>query len=273
VSRHPAAIRALVALVAAAALALPPAGCGGGIGGGGAGGAGDGSSPAVVSLAQALASEEGRAVKVQGHLVATEGGVVLASALLESFPPQAGGAVLPVTGLDLTALVGLSSTAGQPDLAQVRWSDYPIMLQGVMKGGALGVEKVPRSVGAETAEAKVRFCLPDEPLTSGETAWWVFDVTNLTEASIDVTFASGRLGDVVLSQGGGEKYRWSEGKTFTQATRVDTLLARGTTPYVFNDILQVAPGEYELTATIAASAGHEGGGTALPELVTTVTVR
>jgi len=69
----------------------------------------------------------------------------------------------------------------------------------------------------------VSFCLPAEPLASGETVWWVFDVTNVTDRSIDLTFSSGQIGDVVLSQDGAEKYRWSEGKAFTEAIRVDTI--------------------------------------------------
>jgi hypothetical protein len=130
-------------------------------------------------------------------------------------------------------------------------------------------------IEASATEAKVRFCLPVEPLVSGEVAWWVFDVSNLTGSSIDVTFASGQMGDVVLSQGGVEKYRWSEGKAFDQAIRVDTLESGQTTTYVFNDVVSVAPGDYDVTATVSASVGTVGGtgGAALPALVTKVTVR
>lgn len=119
--------------------------------------------------------------------------------------------MLPVTGLDLSALVGLSSTAAQPELAQVSWTDYWVTLEGAIRAGTLEVDVAPSVVEASTAEAKARFYLP-EPLVSGEVAWWVFDVSNLTPAAVDVTFASGQMCEVVLSQGGVEKYRWSKDK-------------------------------------------------------------
>lgn len=212
-------------------------------------------------------------MRVQGHIVATESAVVLADALLESYPPQAGGAMLPVTGLELSGLVGLGSTGAQPELAQVSWTDHWVTLEGVIKAGTLEVEAVPPVVEASTGEAKVRFSLPVDALVSGEVAWWVFDVRNLTTSALDVTFASGQMCEVVLSQGGVEKYRWSKGKAFQQVVMTDTIESGSTTPYVFNDILEVPPGDYDLTASVTASVGNAGGGTALPELVTKVTVR
>lgn len=53
----------------------------------------------------------------------------------------------------------------------------------------------------------------------------------------------------------------------------DTIEPSGTIPYVFNDIVELPPGDYDLTASVTASVGNADGGTALPELVTTVTVR
>jgi hypothetical protein len=243
-------------------------GCGGEEGG--TNGDGD-SSPVAVSIEQALAGEDGRSVSVRGYLVATADGVELASALLESYPPQAGGAALPVTGLDLGALVGLSSTTGGSGLGAVTWSDYPITLQGVIEAGALEVKEVPHSVEETAGELRVRFCLPEEPLISGETTWWVFDVTDSSGGSVDLTFSNGQMGEVVLSQDGVEKYRWSDGKLFTEAIRIDTIEPGDTVAYIFNDILQVAPGQYDLTAGIVASAGDDG--TRLPELTIKVTVR
>ncbi len=261
------AARGLAAvLLTASVIAGLATGCGGS--------AGDPDTPgAVVSVEQALASKDGTSLRVQGHIVATESAVVLADALLESYPPQAGGAVLPVTGLDLSALVALLSTAAQPDLAQVSWTDYWVTLGGVIKAGVLEVEAVPPVVESSTAEAKVRFSLPVDALVSGEVAWWVFDVSNLTTTALDLTFASGQMCEVVLSQGGVEKYRWSKGKAFTQAVMTDTIEPGDTTPVVFNDIIEVPPGDYDLTASVTASVGNAGGGTALPQLVAKVTVR
>jgi hypothetical protein len=78
-------------------------------------------SAAVLTIEQARAAEPGHLIRVTGAVVATGTEVSLASVLLESYPPQAGGATVPVEGLDLDSLVGLSSTADQPDLAQVIW--------------------------------------------------------------------------------------------------------------------------------------------------------
>jgi hypothetical protein len=49
--------------------------------------------------------------------------------------------------------------------------------------------------------------------------------------------------------------------------------------FVLNDTARVVPGEYELTATVAASVAPEGGpggpgsGIPLPEIKTTITVK
>jgi hypothetical protein len=231
-------------------------------------------SPGVaLSVEQALTAEDGRLIRAQGQVVATEADVVLASALLESYPPQAGGAILAVKGLDLAALVGLSSTVRQPGVALVTWSDFEVVLEGVVKNGTLEVESVPRVIEAGNAEMKVRFSAPVEPLVSGEMVWWVFDVTNLTGGELELTFPDGQTGEVVLAQSGEEKYRWSEGKAFIEAIRVDTIEPGGTVSYWLNDLLQIAPGVYDLKAMVTASAGPEGTTSELPQVATTVKVR
>jgi hypothetical protein len=231
-------------------------------------------SPEVaLSVEQALTAEDGRLIRAQGQVVATEADVVLASALLESYPPQAGGAILAVKGLDLAALVGLSSTVRQPGVALVTWSDFEVVLEGVVKNGTLEVESVPRVIEAGNAEMKVRFSAPVEPLVSGEMVWWVFDVTNLTGGELELTFPDGQTGEVVLAQSGEEKYRWSEGKAFIEAIRVDTIEPGGTVSYWLNDLLQIAPGVYDLKAMVTASAGPEGTTSELPQVATTVKVR
>jgi hypothetical protein len=197
----------------------------------------------------------------------------LASALLESHPPQAGGAILPVKGLDLAALVGLRSTAGQPGVAVVTWSDFAVVLKGVVKNGTLEVESVPRVIEAGNAAVKVRFSAPVEPLVSGETVWWVFDVTNVRSGDLELTFADGQTAEVLLAQSGEEKYRWSEGKAFIETIRVDTIEPGGTASYVLNDLLRIAPGDYDLKAVVTASAGPEGATSELPQVVTTIKVR
>jgi len=232
-----------------------------------------GGSSEVLSVEQALKVDQGKTVRVEGALVATETKVVLASALLESYPPQAGGATLAVEGLDLGGVVGLSSTRNQPDLAQVSWTDYPIVLEGVMEDGALQVAEAPAYVEATAGQVRVRFCPPVEPPAFGDTVWWVFDVTNVGSGPLELTFASGQTGEVVLSKDGVEKYRWSEGKAFTQAITTTTLESGQTVSCVFNDTLSVPAGDYEVTATVTASVGPEGAASPLPPIQATLTVR
>lgn len=227
----------------------------------------------VLTIEQALAADPGQLIKVQGTVVATGTEVVLASLLLESYPPQAGGATLPVKDLDLEELVGLSSTAGQPELAQVTWSDYWVVLEGVINDGVLDVQKTPRVVEATSGEVRVRFSPVSEPLVAGDQVWWAFDVKNVGMTPLDLTFSSGQRGDVILTQDGMEEYRWSAGKAFTEAIETVTIKPGIALSIVLNDKVQVAPGEYDLTATITAAAGPENALAALPELRTAVTVR
>lgn len=264
-----AGIICLLGLLAAALLV--GAGCGGG-------------EPApddgaVLTVEEALAVEPGELVKVQGAVVATATQTVLASALLESYPPQAGGAILPVTGLDLESLVGLSSTTDRPELNQVTWSDYWAVLGGVISNGELEVRKTPQVVETTSNGMRVRFSPVTEPLRAGDNLWWAFDVKNLEAMTLDLVFSSGQRANVVLAQGGVEKYRWSEGKAFDQAIETVTLEPSQTLSIVLNDLMSVEPGDYELTAMVTAAVGPAGGpgspgsGIPLAELKTTITVR
>ncbi len=230
----------------------------------------------MLTIEQALASEPGETIKVSGAIVATGNGadreIVLASALMESYPPQAGGAILPVTGLDLESLVGLSSTEGQPDLAPVTWSDYQVVLGGVIKDGVLEVQSTPQVVEATSGDVQVRFSPVTEPLTAGTTVWWAFDVQNTGSEPVILTFSSGQRADIVLSQDGEEKYRWSAGKAFTEAIETFTGAPGQIFPIVLNDEFGVTSGDYDLVATVTATVGPEGTAQPLPELTMTVTV-
>jgi hypothetical protein len=241
--------------------------------GGGEDGLTPGGADAVLTIEEALVAEDGQAVRVEGALLFTETRTVLASAMLESYPPQAGGAVIPVEGLDPASVVGLNSTAPQPDLAQVSWTDYRVVLEGVVEDGVLKVSEPPPAVEASAGGLRVRFCPPGEASASGDTVWWVFDVTNTGSSPVDLTFASGQTGEVVLSRDGIEEYRWSDGKVFTQAVSTLTLGSGQTVVYQFNDVVGVAAGEYELTATVTATVGQEGSATVLPVVRTTLRVR
>ena len=226
----------------------------------------------VLTVEQALAAEPGQTINVQGFVVATAEQTVLCSALAESYPPQAGGASLTVEGLDLGTLVGLSTTAGQEGVAEVTWSDYWVTLTGVIKDDVLTVQATPRVITTSAADLVIRFSPVSEPITSGDTVWWAFDVTNAGETPVDLTFSSGQRGDVTLSQGEVEKYRWSDGKAFTEAIETVTLQPGMSVPVVLNDVLAVPPGDYDVTAMVTASVGESGAATALPGIQTTLTI-
>lgn len=238
-------------------------------------GPGDGAET-VLTIEEALAADPGQTVKVTGAVLAKGAGadmeVVLASAMLESYPPQAGGATLPLKGLDLESLVGLTSTADNPDLAQVTWSDYWVVLEGVIDDGVLEVQKTPRVVEVTSAEVRLRFSPVTEPLQSGEQLWWAFDVKNLGDTPLQLTFSSGQRADVILGQDGVEKYRWSADKVFTAAMETVTVEPGRALSIVLNDRLPVAPGNYDVVAVVTASVGPEGATTVLPDLKTTITV-
>jgi hypothetical protein len=230
-------------------------------------------SGVVLTVEQALVAEEGQDLYVRGAVLSTSGKTVLASAVAESYPPQAGGATIPVAGLDLAALVGLSSTAGQAGMADVTWSDYWPTLRGVVKAGVLQVEGVPRVVEDTSVEGvRLRFSPVSEPVSSGDQVWWAFDVANTGQAPIQLVFSDGQKGDVILSQGGVEKYTWSEGKAFTQ--QVETVILDPGKSYsvVLNDTLDVPAGDYDLTARVTALVGSGGSGQPLPDLMSTLTV-
>jgi len=230
----------------------------------------------VRTIEQVLAAKDGTDVFVRGVLVATGAGedrkTVLASVLLESYPPQAGGAALPLAGLDPGSIVGLSSTAGHPESPQVTWSDFWLVLRGVMSGGELQVKEVPRVIAATVADARLRFSPVSEPVASGETAWWALDLTNTGLAPLQVTFSSGQRVEVVLSRNGVEQYRWSAGKAFDLAIQTVTLQPGDILPVVVNDILPVEPGEYELQATMTGTLDAGGASQPLPALSGTITV-
>ena len=240
--------------------------------GGGPSGPAPGSN-VVLTVEQALAAEKGQKLNVEGAILATGGQTVLASALAESEPPQAVGVTLPVKGLDLAALVGLSSTVGQAGMAEVTWSDYSVVLQGVIKSGALQVATVPAVIEDTSLEnVKVRFSSVSEPINSGDQVWWVFDVTNTGPAPLDLVFPNGQRGDVILTQGDVDKYAWSDGKAFTQVVETVTLAPGKSLSIVLNDTLAVPPGSYDLAARVTAVIGPSDSGVPPPDILATLTV-
>jgi len=241
----------------------------------------------TLTVQDALGAESGTVAQVVGALIVTygeaDGGaggaagqgepfMILTSALAESYPPQAGGPLMEVVGLDLEDLVGLTSTVGQADVAQATWSDYWLVLPGRIEEGVLEVQGTPDVIRAVTPELRSRFSAVSEPLRSGEVEWFAFDIRNETDTDVVLTFGSGQDGDVVLSQEGAERYRWSEGILFTEAVREITVSPGQSHRVVLNDSLDVPPGMYDLKAWIAATASISGREIQFPALEATVQV-
>lgn len=120
------------ALSAAIALALTLTACGEN-GAEPADGTQSGVGPGI-SVAEAIAGDFEGPVLVNGYLfVDTEGEATLADLILESYPPQPGGATLVVEDLDLSS-VELRSDQG------LSWTDETIQVLGAVADGKLIVD-------------------------------------------------------------------------------------------------------------------------------------
>ena len=229
-------------------------------------------SSVVLTIDQALAAEPGQDVKVSGFVVSAGGKTVFASALAESNPPQAAGSTIPISGLDPATLVGLSSTAGQAGLADVTWSDYSVVLEGVIVSGTFEVRVVPHVEEALDGDVKVRFSPVSAPVSSGSAVWWAMDITNTGKTPVDLTFSDGQHGEVILDQGDADLYTWSANQTFTQQVQTITLEPGKPFAVVLNDTLKVPAGTYNLTARVTGMVGPAGTAAPLPDIVTSLIV-
>ncbi|MGQ0521025.1 MAG: BsuPI-related putative proteinase inhibitor [Actinomycetota bacterium] len=93
-----------------------------------------------------------------------------------------------------------------------------------------------------------------EPLRAGGPVRWTLVLRNDRPRQLDLEFPSGKDGDVVLLQGGRERYRWSTGRMFTAGVRPMSAGPNETLTFALEDPeLAVEPGEYDLVATVATS--------------------
>ena len=86
-----------------------------------------------LSVAAAFASDLDGPRLVNGAIVIRDGETRLCELLLESFPPQCGGASLIVDGYDRSSASALSEEGG------VAWSDGPVQVLGTIEGDHLVV--------------------------------------------------------------------------------------------------------------------------------------
>jgi hypothetical protein len=91
---------------------------------------------APVSVAEALASALDQPLLVTGYLfVLADGSMVLADAILESYPPQPGGVTIPLVGFDLEGMTGVQTAPAGSAVSQ--WVDVAVEILGTVAGGAL----------------------------------------------------------------------------------------------------------------------------------------
>lgn len=91
--------------------------------------AGDG-----LTVSEALESRADSVITIQGFLFDDGSGPLLCETLAESFPPQCGGASVPVSGHEEAVAVPLVAEQG------VTWSDQPLVLSGEIVDGTLVVD-------------------------------------------------------------------------------------------------------------------------------------
>jgi Intracellular proteinase inhibitor len=87
---------------------------------------------------------------------------------------------------------------------------------------------------------------------AGAAVEWRFSLANRGSEPHRLTFTSGQQGDVVLSAGGVERYRWSRDKMFMAMLSERELAAGEELDFALEDVLEVEPGEYALVATVTA---------------------
>lgn len=213
----------------------------------------------TVAPGDVAALDDGTPVITQGVLV-IDGEAMLCEALAESFPPQCAGGSVALNGLDEASVVGLNSAQD----SGVRWTDYPLTVSGSVDGGALGGTTIAGAVyEVEANGLKVRLYpaqrpFATDPLRTGEQVWWAIDATNVSNAGIPLTFASGQVAEVTISDGEVELYRWSDGKTFTQQVHELDFEAGRTAAATLPDPLAVQPGsDYTLRAWITGIGAED----------------
>lgn len=129
--------KTITAVVLAGALALAAAGCGTGDGQGNAEPVPTTSVSDGLPLDDNPGAQADETVLVEGFIITDGDAVELASALAESYPPQAAGVVLTVIGLDVGSIEGLTSSGG------ISWTDHQVQLRGVVDGDVLTVLSAP----------------------------------------------------------------------------------------------------------------------------------
>jgi hypothetical protein len=88
----------------------------------------------TLGVAELLEAEGTGPYSVRGYLFVNEDGtMVFSDTIAESYPPQPGGARVPVTGINLQTVPLIEPD--DPGLTAVQWTDRPIELIGFVEDG------------------------------------------------------------------------------------------------------------------------------------------
>lgn len=96
----------------------------------------NGDKPSPISVDEALGQPEGSSLLVTGYLFGDSGLVFIADLVAESFPPQPGGAVMDVTGIDLGEVDGVSQQG------PILWLDEPQTVSGTVTDNQLAEARI-----------------------------------------------------------------------------------------------------------------------------------
>lgn len=102
----------------------------------------------------------------------------------------------------------------------------------VLLAGCIDAEP-PQEQRAGTAQGEAVRLVPTlSVVVAGDSVRFTFQVANAGMSAVELTFGSGQRYDIVVSDSaGGEVWRWSAGRMFTQAVGEERLEAGGTLEY------------------------------------------
>ena len=201
--------------------------------------------------------DDGTEVLTQGILVIS-GETHLCGAIVDSPPPRCQGPAAILADLSPDDVIALNS-ATDPEFGELSWTSYELAVTGTVDNGILmNVEVANRVYPAVGDGLRMRLLSSQSPffprqLRSGEEVRWAIDITNILDQSIDLTFTSGQVAEVTLSDGDTEVYRWGDGKVFTQEINEVEFEAGRTSGATLVDLFVLDPGTYTLRAWVIAT--------------------
>ena len=204
--------------------------------------------------------DDGTEVLTQGILVIS-GDTRLCGAIADSPPPRCEGPSAILGDLSPDDIVALNS-ASDPEVGELSWTSYELAVSGTVDNGILvNVEIANRVYPAVGDGLRMRLVWSQSPffprqLRSGEEIRWAVDITNILDEPIELTFTSGQVAEVTLSDGDTEVYRWADGKLFTQEINEVEFEAGRTSGATLADLFVLDPGTYTLRAWVVATGAE-----------------